>query len=133
MASAGVSRPKRPLSPHLQIWRWGPAMAVSILHRVTGNGLAVVGIATLLCWLGSLAGGPDSYALFQAQAGTWYGQVVLVGLSWAFFNHAASGIRHFLLDIGAGFELVANARWSVLTPLIAILATAACWAAVWLR
>lgn len=133
MAATGSSSKPRPLSPHLSIWRWGPAMAVSILHRITGNGLAVVGIATLLCWMGCLAAGPDSYALFQAQAGKWYGQVVLIGLSWAFFNHAASGIRHFLLDIGAGFELVANARWSVLTPLLAIVLTAAFWAAIYLR
>ena len=133
MAATGSSTRARPLSPHLSIWRWGPAMAVSILHRVTGNGLAVVGIATLLCWLGCLAAGPESYALFLAQAGKWYGQVVLVGLSWAFLNHAASGIRHFLLDIGAGYELVANARWSVLVPLIAILATAAFWAVIYLR
>jgi succinate dehydrogenase / fumarate reductase cytochrome b subunit len=133
MAANGTSAKARPLSPHLQIWRWGPAMAVSILHRVTGNGLAVVGIATLLSWLGCLASGPESYALFQAQAGKWYGQVVLIGLSWSFFNHAASGIRHFLLDIGAGFELASNNRWSVLTPLLAIALTAAFWAAIYLR
>jgi succinate dehydrogenase / fumarate reductase cytochrome b subunit len=133
MAATGSSSKPRPISPHLQIWRWGPAMAVSILHRITGNGLAVVGIATLLCWLGSLAAGPEAYALFQAQAGKWYGQVVLIGLSWAFFNHAASGIRHFLLDIGAGFELASNNRWSLLTPLLAIALTAAFWAAIYLR
>ena len=37
----------RPLSPHLQVWRWGPAMLVSILHRVTGDGLALVGLGVL--------------------------------------------------------------------------------------
>ncbi len=123
----------RPISPHLQIWRWGPAMALSILHRVTGNGLAVVGLGVLLYWLGALAGGPESYARFAGHASSWYGMVVLVGISWAFFNHMASGLRHFVLDVGAGFELVANARWSVLTPLIAILLTAAFWAALLLR
>lgn len=133
MAQASTGRKARPLSPHLQIWRWGPAMAVSILHRVSGNGLAVVGLGTLLCWLGSLAAGPDAYAVFQHQAGSWYGLIVLIGISWAFFNHMASGIRHFVLDVGAGFELVANTRWSVLTPLIAIALTAAFWAAIFLR
>jgi succinate dehydrogenase / fumarate reductase cytochrome b subunit len=108
-------------------------MAVSILHRVSGNGLAVVGLGTLLCWLGSLAAGPAAYATFTEQAGSWYGMVILVGISWAFFNHMASGIRHFVMDIGAGFELVSNARWSVLTPIIAILLTAAFWAALLLR
>ncbi len=120
----------RPLSPHLQIWRWGPAMFVSILHRVTGNGLAVVGLATLLCWLAALAGGPEAYAKFSAMAGSWYGLVVLVGLSWAFFTHLMSGLRHFVLDVGAGYELTINKVWSVLAPIFAILLTAAFWAAL---
>lgn len=117
----------RPLSPHLQIWRWGPAMLVSILHRVSGDGLALVGLGVLLYWLGALAGGEQSYAAFTAHATAWYGRIVLVGLTWAFFNHAASGIRHFVLDIGAGFELKSNARWSVLTPLIAMALTVGTW------
>ena len=133
MANAASSNSNRPLSPHMQIWRWGPAMAVSILHRVSGNGLAVVGLATLLCWLGALAGGPEAYAGFAAHASSWYGMVILVGVSWAFFNHLASGIRHFVLDIGAGFELKNNAMWSVLTPVIGIVLTAAFWAALLLR
>ena len=95
---------------------------------LAGNGLAVVGLATLLCWLGALAGGETAYVMFLRQAKEWYGMVILIGISWAFFNHAASGIRHFVLDIGAGFELVANARWSVLTPLIGLALTAGFWA-----
>lgn len=103
-------------------------MAVSILHRVTGSGLAVAGLGVLLWWLGALAGGPDAYATFQGHASAWYGMVVLVGISWAFFNHMASGIRHFVLDVGAGYELNNNALWSWLTPIIGIVLTAAFWA-----
>jgi succinate dehydrogenase / fumarate reductase, cytochrome b subunit len=123
----------RPLSPHLQVWRWGPAMLVSILHRVTGNGLALVGLAVLLWWLAALAGGEESYLAFWRHTKEWYGQVVLIGLSWAFFNHLASGLRHFVLDIGAGYELDRNARWSLATPLIALALTAALWAWIYLR
>ena len=108
-------------------------MAVSILHRITGNGLAIVGTATLLCWLGALVGGAESYARFASLAVTIPGRVVLIGLSWAFFTHLASGIRHFVLDIGAGFELEKNAFWSVASPVLAILLTAAFWAALLLR
>ena len=108
-------------------------MAVSILHRASGQGLAFAGIGLLLCWLGCIAAGPEVYGKFVEQAGTWYGLVILVGISWAFFNHMASGIRHLVLDIGAGFELKANALWSVLTPLAGILLTAAFWAAILLR
>ena len=103
-------------------------MAVSILHRVTGNGLAVAGLGVLLWWLGALASGPEAYATFQGHASAWYGMVVLVGISWAFFNHMASGIRHFVMDVGAGYELNNNALWSWLTPIIGIVLTAAFWA-----
>ncbi|MEY2943860.1 MAG: hypothetical protein RLY97_1874 [Pseudomonadota bacterium] len=123
----------RPLSPHITIWRWGPAMLTSILHRVSGNGLAVAGLGVLVFWLGSLAGGADSYAQFVKCMGSPFGLVVLVGISWAFFNHFASGIRHFVMDIGAGYELVVNARWSVVTPVIGVVLTAAFWAAILLR
>lgn len=134
MASADkVGASNRPLSPHLQIWRWGPAMLVSILHRVTGGGLAVVGLAVLLWWLGALASGPAAYATFAGHAGSWYGIVVMVGLTWAFFQHLCSGIRHFVLDIGAGYELEANARWSVLTIVFSVVLTAGFWALLLLR
>ncbi|MGC1271942.1 MAG: succinate dehydrogenase, cytochrome b556 subunit [Croceibacterium sp.] len=123
----------RPLSPHLQIWRWGPAMLVSILHRVSGSGLAFVGLPVLLWWLGALSGGPDGYATFTGIATSWYGYVVLVGLSWAFFNHLASGIRHFVLDIGAGYEVDANNRWAIVTVVGGVLLTVAFWAAILLR
>ncbi|WP_026092094.1 succinate dehydrogenase, cytochrome b556 subunit [Porphyrobacter sp. AAP82] len=121
---------QRPLSPHLQIWRWGPHMLVSILHRATGDGMALVGLGVLLWWLGSLASGPESYATFQGAMGSPLGLLVLVGLSWAFFTHMMSGLRHFVLDIGAGYELDINRTWSVAAPVIAIILTAAFWAVI---
>jgi succinate dehydrogenase / fumarate reductase, cytochrome b subunit len=118
----------RPLSPHLQIWRWGPHMLVSILHRVSGNGLALVGLAVLVWWLGALASGPEAYATFQTAMGSPLGLLVLVGLSWAFFTHLVSGLRHFVLDIGAGYEIDTNKMWSVASPIIAIALTMGFWA-----
>lgn len=119
---------ERPLSPHLSIWKWGPHMLVSILHRVTGDGMAIVGLGVLLWWLGALASGPEAYATFTGIATSWYGYVVLVGLSWAFFNHMTSGLRHFVLDIGAGYELDTNKAWATASPFIGIALTAAFWA-----
>ncbi|HYD24055.1 MAG TPA: succinate dehydrogenase, cytochrome b556 subunit [Croceibacterium sp.] len=121
---------ERPLSPHLSIWRWGPHMLVSILHRVTGDGMVFVGLPVLLWWLGALASGPAAYQTFAEAMTSIPGYVVLVGLSWAFFNHLASGIRHFVLDIGAGFEIDTNKRWSVATTALGILLAAAFWAAL---
>ncbi len=138
------ARSNRPLSPHLQIWRWGPAMLVSILHRVTGNGLAFAGIGLLLWWVGAIASGPEAYQTFLdyvwtgasgglATVTALLGKVVLVGLTWAFFQHAATGIRHLVLDIGAGYELETNARWSILTLVFSVLATILFWGFVLLR
>ncbi len=118
----------RPLSPHLTIWRWGPHMLVSILHRITGAGLTVVGLAVLVWWLMAIAGGADSYAGFAKHASAWYGLVILIGLTWAFFQHLFSGIRHLVMDTGMGFELQANKAGAVATIVGSILATAILWA-----
>lgn len=123
----------RPLSPHMQIWKWGPNMVTSILHRATGDGLATVGLGVLLWWLGALAAGPDAYATFVTCMTHPVGWVVLVGLSWAFFSHLATGVRHFVMDIGAGYELHTNTAWSIATPIVGIIFTAAFWAAILLR
>ena len=120
----------RPLSPHMTIWKWGPGMAVSILHRITGDGLSLVGLPVMLWWLAALASGPAAYGTFTKVATAWYGYVVLVGLSWAFFNHLCSGIRHFVLDMGAGFELTTNKTWSLACLVGGIALTAAFWAAI---
>lgn len=133
MSQRDQQNPARPLSPHLQIWRWGPHMLVSILHRVSGNGMALVGLPLLVWWLAALASGPNAYATFQSVVGSPLGLFVLVGVSWAFFTHLVSGLRHFVLDIGAGYELDTNRMWSVASPIIAILLTAAFWAAVLLN
>ena len=118
---------QRPLSPHLSIWKWGPHMAVSILHRITGDGMALVGLAVLLWWLGAMAGGATSYADFQEVMASPIGMVVLVGLSWAFFTHMSSGLRHFVLDMGAGYELAVNKTWSLASPFIGIILTILFW------
>ena len=117
----------RPLSPHLQIWKWGPHMLTSILHRVTGDGMALVGLGVLLWWLGALAVGEEAYATFSSVATSIPGYIVLVGLSWAFFTHMTSGLRHFVMDIGAGYELNINKFWATASPIIGIVLTAAFW------
>ena len=119
--------PDRPLSPHLTIWRWGPGMLVSILHRITGSGLAVLGLAILTWWLWAIAAGDAAYAAFSAHASRWYGLAVLVGLTWAFWQHLLSGIRHLVMDIGAGFELRINRLFAVLTIAGALFLTALTW------
>ena len=118
---------ERPLSPHLTIWKWGPHMLVSILHRITGSGLAVLGLAVLTWWLGSLAGGEEAYSRFVGYSNGWIGMTILVGLTWAFWQHLFSGLRHLVLDTGAGYELRANRFWAVMTLAGSLFATALTW------
>jgi succinate dehydrogenase / fumarate reductase cytochrome b subunit len=108
-------------------------MAVSILHRVSGDGLAVVGAIGLVWWLFAAASGPDAYAAFLHHATSWYGYVVMIGLTWAFFEHLFSGLRHLVLDTGAGYELRTNRRWALLIPFGAIFVTAAIWVSIFAR
>ncbi|MEN3972193.1 succinate dehydrogenase, cytochrome b556 subunit [Sphingomicrobium sp. XHP0235] len=127
--NAPTSRPhSRPLSPHLSIYRWQSHMLVSILHRVTGAAITVAGLAVLTWWLAALAGSGDAYATFTDHASAWYGQIVLIGLTWAFFQHTFSGIRHLVLDMGAGYELKVNRFWSIMTIVLSLFFTALVWA-----
>jgi len=127
MAQAQKGTKSRPLSPHLSIWRWGPHMAISILHRITGDGLAIVGAMALVWWLVAAASGPEAYALFLTCASSPFGYVVMIGLTWAFCQHLLSGLRHFVMDMGAGYELQTNKTWSIMIPALAIVITAAIW------
>lgn len=102
-------------------------MLVSILHRVTGAALSIVGLAVLTWWLAALAGGSEAYASFAKAAAHPIGIIVLVGLTWAFFQHLFSGIRHLVMDSGAGFELRTNKRFAILTLVGSVLLTVALW------
>lgn len=121
----------RPLSPHLSIWKWGPHMAVSILHRVTGFGMATVAGVLFVWWLVAAASGAESYADFrdlltvESGAVNIVGGVLLAGLAWAFFTHMFNGIRHFVLDSGAGYELKINRTVALIVIIGAILAALA--------
>ena len=119
---------ERPLSPHLTIWRWGPHMLVSILHRVTGSGLTLVGLPILVWWLVSASGGSEAYSSFSDLATSLPGLVVLIGLTWAFFQKTFAGIRHLVMDTGMGFELRSNKMGAIATIIASVIATAALWA-----
>lgn len=108
-------------------------MAVSIFHRATGDGLAIVGTLALLWWLGAMASGADAYGAFIDCADGIVGKVLLIGLSWAFFQHLFSGLRHLVLDTGAGYELKTNKMFSILVFVAAIVATAALWGFIFME
>jgi len=101
-------------------------MFLSILHRATGIAL-YVGTLLLVWWLMAAATGPEAFTLFQGFAGSWIGQMVLFGYTWALFHHMFGGIKHFIWDTGAGFEL-STVEWiSRGATLIPILLTLMSW------
>lgn len=121
----------RPISPHLTIWKPGPHMVVSIVHRITGDGMATIGTVLLVWWLAALAG-EKSYATFTFVFGEWMfgalGYLFGVGLTLSFFQHLASGIRHLVMDTGAGYAIKGNRAGALSTMVFSVLATAAFWA-----
>ena len=124
--AAPVLRP-RPLSPHLQVWRWHITMATSILHRVTGCGLYVGGLI-LMGWAVALASGPDFYASYMGLLGSLLGKLVLFGLTVCVFYHMANGVRHLVWDIGKGFLPKTAEFTAVVVIAFALAATVAIWA-----
>lgn len=95
---------KRPLSPHLQIYKPQLTSILSISHRITGVALAA-GTLMLSCWVIAAASGPAAFAGVQAFLGSPIGYLILFGWSACLFYHLGNGIRHLFWDAGYGFEL----------------------------
>ncbi len=93
----------RPVSPHMQIYRWQIGNSLSILHRLTGVALAF-GLVALSYWLISLAGGEGPYTQAMRVFSSPIGLVFLIGWTFAFLYHLLNGIRHLFWDLGFGFE-----------------------------
>lgn len=108
-------------------------MTASIMHRVTGDGMATVGTVLLVWWLAAIAAGAEAYATFLDVFTTSSGRlnvlgwIVGVGLTWSLFQHMMSGIRHLVMDTGAAFELKANRTFAMLTFVASTLLTVAFW------
>ena len=101
--STGKRGTGRPMSPHLQVWRWHVTMAASILTRATG--VALYGGAIIAAvWFAALMMGPDVYAPLMVLLGSWIGKVLMFALTFSIFYHLAAGLRHLAWDAGAGFQ-----------------------------
>ncbi|MFA6964469.1 succinate dehydrogenase, cytochrome b556 subunit [Bosea sp. (in: a-proteobacteria)] len=100
---AEVKQAARPLSPHLQIYRWSWTMAMSIAHRATGCAL-YGGTVLIAAWLVAAASGPAAFETAQWIAGSMLGRLVLFLYSFALLHHMVGGLRHFVWDMGYGYE-----------------------------
>jgi succinate dehydrogenase / fumarate reductase cytochrome b subunit len=94
----------RPLSPHLQIYRWQLTSVLSILHRATGIALSAGGVL-LVWWLVATASGLDAYEGIEDFLGSWLGLLLLFGWSMSLFYHLCNGIRHLVWDAGHALDL----------------------------
>lgn len=123
-----MSQPSRPLSPHLQVYRWAVSNTLSILHRMTGVALSV-GAVALVSWLLALAAGQSSFQQINGLFGSLVGQLLLLGWSFAFFYHLCNGIRHLAWDVDRGFDKHFARKSGLVVVCISVLITLAFWAA----
>ncbi len=121
-----MANTQRPLSPHVQIYRWQAQMVSSIVHRATGVALAI-GTVVVVYGLLKLAGGEESFNEFRRVAGSPIGMLLMLGWSWALFYHLCNGIRHLVQDAGAGYEIDQFVRSSWLSAIGSVILTALAW------
>jgi succinate dehydrogenase / fumarate reductase, cytochrome b subunit len=120
----------RPLSPHLQIYKPQISSVLSILHRMTGCFLSL-GSVLLAYWLYTVAYDEPAYYDLQDVLSSWFGQLVLIGWTAAFYYHLSNGIRHLFWDAGKGFavDVMTKTGYAVLAS--ASILTAITWIMVW--
>jgi succinate dehydrogenase / fumarate reductase cytochrome b subunit len=99
-----MTQAERPLSPHLQIYKWQLTMVMSILHRATGLALSF-GAIFLVWWLVAAASGERNFAAARWFFGSWLGLIFLLGWCFSFFYHLCNGIRHLAWDAGYGYDI----------------------------
>ena len=116
----------RPLSPHLQIYKPIPTMVMSIVHRITGAAL-YFGTVLVAWWLIAAASGAAHYEWASWFFGTFVGRLILFGYTWALMQHMLGGLRHFMWDMGHGYEKHFSTKLAVITPVVSVLLTVAIW------
>jgi succinate dehydrogenase / fumarate reductase cytochrome b subunit len=100
---SGKLEDRRPLSPHLQVYRPMFTMMMSIMHRITGGAL-YFGTALLAWFLIAAASGPHAFATAAWFFHSILGQLILLGFTWSLLHHTLGGIRHMIWDAGYGFQ-----------------------------
>lgn len=120
---------KRPLSPHLSIYKPLPTMVMSILHRITGTAL-YAGTLLAAWWLIAAASGEAYFEWVNGIFGSLPGRLVLFGYSWALAHHMLGGIRHFIWDTGHGLGRETSTRLAWATIAGSVTLTVLIWIAV---
>lgn len=117
---ADVERGNRPLSPHLQIYKWPVNMAMSILHRVTGVAIGAV-VALIALWFFALAWSPEAYAWADRLMTSWLGWLILLGGLASLWFHFVNGVRHLVWDTGSSFGQKRVRRTALIGVVVAVI------------
>jgi succinate dehydrogenase / fumarate reductase cytochrome b subunit len=117
---------RRPISPHLQVYKPQMSSVSSIFHRITGCALGL-GTLLLTLWLVCAAAGEGAFSVIQAIFASWIGLLILIGFTAALFYHFCNGIRHLAWDAGKGYDLPTMHR----SGQIMLIATAALTVIFW--
>jgi succinate dehydrogenase / fumarate reductase cytochrome b subunit len=120
----------RPLSPHLQIYKWQLTSLMSIGHRASGIALSL-GSILIVTWLVTLASGPELFSIASLVISHWFGQFILFGFSVVLFYHLLNGIRNLSWDIGYGFNLSIVYKTGYAVLFTALFLTIVTWLTVW--
>jgi succinate dehydrogenase / fumarate reductase cytochrome b subunit len=116
----------RPLSPHISIYKPIPTMIMSIVHRITG-GTMYFGTILVAWWLVAAASGPAHYDWANWALGSILGKLVLLGYTWALIHHMLGGFRHFMWDLGHGFEKEFSTKLAIANIIGSICLTIVVW------
>ena len=119
----------RPLSPHLQIYRFVPTMAMSIVHRITGGAL-YFGTVLVAAWLIAAASGEQAFNYVNWFFGSIVGQLILFGYTWALLHHLLGGLRHIMWDLGYGFEKEFSTKLAKASLVASVVLTVLVWVVV---
>jgi len=117
---------QKPISPHLQIYRWQISSLLSITHRIVGivNLLALIFI---FFWILILSFGESNYELFISAINSFFGKFILIGFTWSMSFHMLSGIRHLVWDMGYGFEIKTANISGILVIMFSLILTIIFW------
>jgi succinate dehydrogenase / fumarate reductase cytochrome b subunit len=119
----------RPVSPHLQIYKFTPTYVMSGAHRITGM---VLYFGTLLVawWLIAAAASPQWFDLANTVMGSWFGLLVLFGFTWTMWHHLLGGVRHLIWDTGRLLDKQSSTRMAWVTITGSVLLTVLTWAVI---
>tara|TARA_B100002051_G_scaffold49404_1_gene44379 strand:- start:173 stop:559 length:387 start_codon:yes stop_codon:yes gene_type:complete len=109
-----MQKDNNPLAPHLQVYKWHISSLLSITHRIVGV-INIIAITLICFWSISLLLGEESYEFIKFFLQSFFGKFLMITLCWTFSFHILNEIRHFVWDLGYGFDLKISKITGIIT------------------